>query len=79
LNNLFVYIPDVGLGDLNRPIVLNPTEQDVKEKADEGPPADPTGLFLPKKTGYQWEKDDSREDQVDDEDEVPGISMFKKG
>jgi hypothetical protein len=78
-NNLFVQIPGIGLGDLDRPIVLNPTEQDVNEKADKRSPADPTGLFLPKKTGYQRENDDSRENQVDDKEEIPGVPTVKKG
>ena len=59
--------------------MLHPAKKYIKGKADKGSLADAFGLPLPKKTGEPWKNDDSREDQVNDEDEVPGVAMFKKG
>jgi hypothetical protein len=60
-------------------MVLNPTKEDVKDKTDQGTTTDPPSLILPKNTDHHWEKNDPREDQIDDKNKIPSKSMFKEG
>jgi hypothetical protein len=59
--------------------MLHQAEKDISGKADQDPPADEPGSSFPKQTDDQWENDDSGKNEVEDEEEIPGISMFKKG
>lgn len=58
--------------------MLDPAKKDVNCKADNGSTAGPLSLIFPENADQQWEKDDSRKDQIDDKDEVPGKPMLKK-
>jgi hypothetical protein len=58
--------------------VLDPAKKDVDGKAYQGSAADPSGLSFPEKAGNKREKDDTREDEVDNENEIPCIPVFKE-
>jgi hypothetical protein len=58
--------------------VLDPAKKDVNGKAYQGSPADPLGHPFPEKAGDEREKDDTREEEVDNEDQIPGKTVFKK-
>ncbi|MDP2960529.1 MAG: hypothetical protein Q8N71_03805 [candidate division Zixibacteria bacterium] len=59
-------------------IVLDPAKKDVKRNAYQGSSADLSGFPFRKDTDQKWKKNDSREDQVNDVDEVPRKPVFKK-
>ena len=79
MNNLFVLVPGKELRQLNCRIVLDPAKKDVNRKAYQGSATDPFGLPFPEKAGEEGEEDKAREDEVDNEDQIPGKPMFKKG
>lgn len=56
----------------------DPAKKDVNDKAYDGSTGDPFCLPFPENANYQWEKDNPREDQIDDKDEIPGKSMLEK-
>jgi hypothetical protein len=58
--------------------VLDPAKEDVKGKAYQGPTADPLDPPLPEKARDKREKDDSRENEVDNEDQIPCKPMSKE-
>jgi hypothetical protein len=51
--------------------MLEPTKKDVDCKTYQRSTADPLGFLFPENAKQQWEKNDSREDEVYDEDEIP--------
>jgi hypothetical protein len=59
--------------------VLDPAKKDVKRRAYQGSTADPLGFSFQEDTDQKWKKNDSREDQVNDKDEIPGEPILKKG
>jgi hypothetical protein len=59
-------------------MMLDPTKKDVEGETDQGTTADPSNFILPKDTDHQWEKNNSREDQIDDKNEIPGKPMFRE-
>jgi hypothetical protein len=60
-------------------IVLYPGKKDVKRNSYQGPAADPRGFLSKEKTNQQWKNDDSGEDEIDDEDEIPGEPVLGEG
>jgi hypothetical protein len=58
--------------------MLNPAKKNVNGKAYQGSPADPLGPPFPEKAGKEGEEDKAREDEVDNEDQIPGKPMFKE-
>jgi hypothetical protein len=58
--------------------MLDPAKKDVKRNAYQGSTADPLGFPFQEDTDQKWKKNDSGEDQVNDEDEVPGKPILKK-
>src|SRR5512143_887655 len=77
--DFFIEVTSEGLRHPEGPAMLHPAEKDIGCKADEGPTADQPRPSFPKETDDQRKKDDRGKKEVDDEDEVPGVSMFKKG
>ena|SRR4030042_1115047 len=59
-------------------MMLYPTKKDVEHQTDQGTPAYPLSSFITKNSNHPWQKDDPREKQIDDENEIPGNPMLKK-
>jgi len=59
--------------------VLNPAKKDIKRNTNQRSTADPLGFLFQEETDQKWKKNQSGEDQVNDEEEVPGEPMLKKG
>ena len=58
--------------------MLDPGKKDVNSKAYQRSTADPSGLSFPQKAGDEREEDNAREDEVDNENEIPCIPVFKE-
>jgi hypothetical protein len=58
--------------------VLDPAKKDIDGKAHQGSAADPSGLPFPQKAGDEREEDNAREDEVDNENEIPCVAVFKE-
>ena len=59
--------------------MLVPAKKDIKSQAYQGSAADPYGLPLPEEANRQRQNNDSGEDQIYNEDEIPGVPVVKKG
>jgi hypothetical protein len=58
--------------------MLNPAKKNVNGKAYQGSAANPSGPPLPEKAGEEGKEDKAGEDEVDNEDQIPCIPMFKE-
>ena len=63
----------------DRFVVLDPTEKDISVETYDTPTANPFCFLLPEKAEQERKKNNSRKDQVNDEDKIPGEPVFIEG